>query len=142
MTLAGCAAGLLAVGGCGGMPATLSGQVTLNGEPVETGGDVRGTVLLQPKESNGAPASGSIDDQGRYQVLTGNQRGLTPGDYAVTVSLVKTIPPQQEGAMPWAERLIPPRYTSPATSGLEVTVEPGGNTFDISLERRTPGNNR
>lgn len=120
--------------GCGGMPATLSGKVTLDGSPVQADGEVSGSVFVQAKGMGGAPATGKIAADGSYQVTTGTEKGLAPGDYLVSVSLVRTIPSEREGYPPWAEKLISPKYSSSKTSGLSVTVKPGSNEYDIALE--------
>lgn len=125
---------VLASVGCGGMPSSISGQVSIDGEPVEAVGDIRGQVVFQSSEEGAAPASGVLDESGRYVAKTGDKRGLSPGEYKVVVNVVRTIPPRSEGAMPWAERLTPARYTSANTSGLTVNVERGSNTFDIDIQ--------
>lgn len=131
---AACLLAPLLITGCGDAESTLSGTVSKDGEMVRAVDDIRGTVMLQPTEGQGAPATGQIDENGVYEVTTGAAGGLAPGNYAVTVNLVRVIPPQSEGGLPGAERLTPQRYINAKQSGLSVDVEPGANTYDIKLE--------
>lgn len=125
--------GVLAVAGCSGQP-TVTGSVTLDGKPLQSIGDVRGSVVFSPLDSGAPPARASIDENGRYDVFTGSKRGVAPGEYGVTVNAIRVIPPAVEGSEPGAERLLPAKYGSPRTSGLSLSVTPGSNSFDIALE--------
>lgn len=123
---AGCLAGM---SGCGGSQAsTVSGQVTLDGVALE-----RGAVVFHPEEG-GPVAYGSIDASGNYTVQTGDQHGLAPGEYAVTV-VSTTIPPPatRDNPEPVGELITPPRYRDRQTSGLLFTVLPGENTIHLEL---------
>ena len=124
--------------GCGGLESSLSGVVKLDGEPFQAEGDVVGTVMLQPLQGNTPPATGALDGSGRYKVVTGANKGLPPGEYAVGVSAVRLHPPKVEGMPPIPEPLLPRHYRTPGTSGLMVTVEPGSNEYDIDLQS-SPG---
>lgn len=127
-----CSIALLSLVGCGGQP-SLSGAITLNGEPLRASSEVGGTVVFSPVGGGSAPATASIDSEGRYEVSMGSQRGLPPGEYAVTVSAIRALPASAKGNGLGLERLLPYKYDSPKTSGLAVKVEPGSNTFDIAL---------
>jgi hypothetical protein len=117
---------LLALGGCGNGLSQVSGQVTLDGQPVHGGkGDVRVTVQFQPADGVGANAIGLADEEGNYKVATGSQIGIRPGDYFVTCS-VSTL---GRGG-PVAD----PKYANAKTSGLRFTVQPGKNEFKIQLQ--------
>jgi hypothetical protein len=119
-------AGLLVLSGCGNGLAKVSGQVTLDGQPLHAGkGDVRVTVQFQPADGMGANAVGLADENGNYKIATGSQTGIRPGDYLVTCS-VSTL---GRGG-PVAD----PKYANAKTSGLRVTIQPGKNEFNIPLQ--------
>jgi hypothetical protein len=99
----------------------MSGQVTLDGEPL-----TKGTVVFHPEKA-GADAYATIDTSGTYSVRTGTDKGLEPGDYVVTV-VATTGPP------PYGKLITPERYGSAKKSGLKVTVGAGDNRFDIPLK--------
>lgn len=127
-----------AIGGCGGTyESTVSGIVTLDGTPLN-----RGRVTFYPTTS-GPPCIGRIDEQGHYELSTGREVGLPPGEYAVTV--VANEPPKQSksdrGGPPPAGKLItPPWYKTKQQSGLQELVEPGSNEIELALTSEPPGN--
>jgi hypothetical protein len=67
--------------GCGGSAASISGQVTYNGEPV---GD--GYITFLPADGKGPTVAGPIDG-GQYLV-----DNITPGPKLVKVEAVKKVP--------------------------------------------------
>ena len=119
----------VAVAGCGGATADLSGTVTFRGKPV-TSGTVQ---VLQP---GGRVAVADIRPDGRFHV-----RGAVPGPAGVGVS---SPDPRQAGAgggrgphtpgpadPTWVR--LPARYADPDQSGLTVTLTAGGNALDLTL---------
>ena len=128
----GCAVVVLATIGCGDRMARVSGLVTLDGEPVRGGGDVRATVFFNPV--GGGPAGvGLVESDGAYRLATGGKDGVVPGEYNVTFTATEIIRPEGEGGTPIGKRISPPRYATPSSSGLNYTVEAGGNTIDLDL---------
>jgi hypothetical protein len=128
---------LLAAGaaGCGkGLPASVSGTVTLDGRPLTTG-----LVTFLPAAS-GPVAYGAIGPQGRYSIQTGSKGGLEPGDYSVTVAANAPPPaaPPPAGGPKYAEPMLllvtPRRYADKQTTPLKATVSPGSQTIDFALE--------
>ena len=114
-------AGLLA--GCGSgedLPATtpVKGKVTYQGQPVP-----KGTVTFQP--ANGRPATGQIQPDGTFVLSTfGDKDGAIPGKHAVMIVSQDGDPtkmPSSPGYVPPKE-LVPSKYGSIDTSGLETTV--------------------
>lgn len=106
-----------------------SGVVMFNGEPLD-----EATVTLQPV-SGAHAAFAQTDLEGRFALTT-----FDPGDGAVAgeyqVSVAKTeldyqpdpIDPDANPPIYQAERsLVPEKYTSPPTSGLNVTIPASGN---------------
>src|SRR5215831_19508861 len=66
--------------GCGGGSASISGQVTYNGEPVGNG-----YITFTPVDGKGPPAGGQIE-AGQYLV-----DNLTPGPKLVKIEAVKKV---------------------------------------------------
>jgi hypothetical protein len=122
--------------GCGGMyDSTVSGVVTLDGTPVH-----RGTVSFHPV-APGPAAYARIEDDGSYEVRTGREEGLPPGDYQVTVisSEPPTISQTATGGPPPAGKPITPLwYRTKDTSGLKFTVASGHNDINLELSTTPP----
>ncbi|MDY3554606.1 hypothetical protein R5W24_003732 [Gemmata sp. JC717] len=117
-----CAAALFGAAGCGGGgPVSVSGAVTLDGQPVEGA-----SVSFTPAAGDGGGVGGSYgktDAQGRYALKTviGDRGGAVPGKHKVTISLSKPDPKSPEGA---EKNLIPAKYNT--KSDLTFDVPTGG----------------
>jgi hypothetical protein len=122
--------------GCGDNLADVSGIVTLDGQPLRGGGDVRATVIFQPASGGSVGAVGVVDENGRYNLSTGSKDGAPPGDYRVTCSATQLVPSKEPGGTPGGRRLTHRKYANANTSGLQFMVEPGSNEFNIPLESR------
>jgi len=85
------------------------------------------------EDGSGAPAVGIIQKAGYYEVATGTQRGLAPGNYMVGVAVKKILPATTPGGLTQPQRISPPKYAKPEESGLRAEVKPGDNTFDFAL---------
>lgn len=131
MLLAGC-------GQSGPAMAPVSGTVTFNGKPLSDA-----QVMFAPR-SGGRPALGRTDQQGCFQLTTLHANdGALVGDHAVTIAKFATKAPSSSGASPNSagilnvqavrQSLIPERYSSENTSGLNATVVSGKNTFSLEL---------
>lgn len=64
------------------LPVPVSGNVTLDGRPVE-GATVTFHLLGDDKE--GRPATGQTDKTGTFRLRSGNEDGAQPGEYKVVV---------------------------------------------------------
>ena len=103
----------------------LEGTLTLDGEPV-AGVD----VILNPLDENGVPAGGITDKRGKFRVTTGLATmgsGAKPGKYDVTFYKVKTEDSVASIGELWDQQsaatyLIPQKYESPTTSGLDPII--------------------
>jgi hypothetical protein len=120
------------IAGCGptGGAATVSGKVTLDGASL-----TKGTVTFHDAQT-GALANGEIGPDGRYELMTAGQRGLSPGEYRVTVTAAD-LPKLDQSTRPsqnLPKLLVPAKYTAQETSGLSYTVKPGSNAYDIPLK--------
>jgi|EndMetStandDraft_8_1072994.scaffolds.fasta_scaffold1016986_1 hypothetical protein len=122
---------LLSLGCSGPNAASVSGSVTLDGQPLTTG-----MVSFYPDGGNGAPASGSIDASGNYSLSTGTDVGLAPGKYVAIVVATKD-PPQpydKTGAEIPPIPITPGKYANTNTSDLHVEVKAGRNTIPLALQ--------
>jgi hypothetical protein len=133
------AAGLFSIG-CGtGGPATasVSGTVTYNGKPVPNA-----HVSFVPSDASSRAAEGLTDTSGRFTLGT-----FSPNDGAIVgkykIGVIANGPPRPakpgEGSgMPGetvpGEPVIPKKYFSPETSGLEHEVKSGRNTVELTLK--------
>jgi hypothetical protein len=123
---------LLLLGGCGSDSASVSGQIKLNGQPMIAGEGVFGSVVFYREDGSGVPASGTIDDSGRYELATGGSAGLAPGGYLVGVTVRQSLPRKQD-ELPQSKLLSPAKYADPKQSGLRAEVVQGSNEFDFDL---------
>jgi hypothetical protein len=131
-----CGGLLLAVAGCGGTyDSSVAGIVTLDGNIVP-----RGTVTFSPQGS-GPPAFGLISSEGKYNLRTGREDGLPPGQYTVTVAANE--PPavshgKDGGPPPVGKAITPDWYRDPNFSGLSFTVKSGKNQNNLELKKTPP----
>ena len=110
--------------GCGkDLPSTVSGKVTLDGNPL-----TKGTVTFAP-EGEGRIAYGEIDSSGNYTVRTLNDQGMQVGEYKVTVIATGEAPASDVPP----PLITPAKYADAATSGFTASVAPGPNTFNFDL---------
>ena len=116
--------------GCGSeFGATVSGVVTLDGNPVTPG-----FVTFVPGEAGTVPATSDLDSSGGFELSTQKKVGLAPGTYRVSVQAFRPPDvPEGQRTMKPSEPLVPVKYLQVTTSGLEYTVEPGPNEIAIEL---------
>jgi hypothetical protein len=126
--LSGCVVGLFLLAGCGRSAATVSGKVTLDGQPL-----TKGEIAFYPGE-NGALVLGSIDGNGNYTLSTGTAKGLAPGKYQVTIVANDVLEPTQKFASPVPKLITPAKYSTASTSGLTAEVTAGSNTKNFDLK--------
>lgn len=127
---AAAAAGLLLAAGCGSSASTVTGVVTLDGQPLTTG-----TVTFTPLAGGGPPAYGTIGPGGRYSLSVGSEVGLPPGEYGAGVVATEEVKNWDisKGAEPPPKLVTPAKYRDGKTSGLTFTVQPGANSIDLRL---------
>lgn len=120
--------------GCGGgesAGSTLTGTVTLDGVPVESG-----TVQFQPL-GEGSTAYALIEDGEYTAFMSRSLSGINPGNYraAVLAYLVEPGAMDEQGKMfPNGKAAVPRRYLGYDTSGLQVDIAPGEDVvFDIEM---------
>jgi hypothetical protein len=140
---------LTALAGCGKSPRSVehvevSGNVLFQGEPLP-GGQVKFVAV-----HGGFARTGLIDENGHYQIeapvgeveigvsnqMLQNNVGLAGG--AGEGSLREQKKAQQVGRVKGHWVNIPPTYADPHTSGLQYTVKPEPQTYDIQLTAEGP----
>ncbi|MCC6491697.1 MAG: hypothetical protein IT424_01610 [Pirellulales bacterium] len=123
----------LAALGCGNDLAQVTGVVTVDGQPLRGGDNVRATVVYQPASGNGVTAIGNVGADGSYHLMSGSQPGATPGEYLVACTATQKIVGKDPNAAPTGKRITDPKYANPQTSGLQFIVQPGNNELNIAL---------
>jgi hypothetical protein len=116
--------------GCNRYDASLSGQLLLDGQPLD-----RGTITFMPT-TTGPTAYGQVNAEGLYTAETGNRPGLPSGDYQVIVAVVEKIPSKDIQNPPTYPAIIPLKYKDPARSGITCSVEKGKNEFNVELDSK------
>jgi len=124
---------LIACTGCRERPTTVSGSVTLDGQPLSIGNDARGTVVFHPVGGQGTTSTAVLDSSGHFRLATGASSVIAPGKYQVAVSVVRLLP-KSENAEQGAERITPPKFATAAESGIKANVTPGENNLHFDLE--------
>ena len=122
----------IVTGGCGSGLAEVTGVVTVDGQPLRGGNDVRATVIFQPSTGVGRVAVGLVDEVGQYHLSSGSEEGVVPGEYVVTCSATQLVRGRDGGAA-GGRRVTDSKYANSKTSGFKFTVEPGTNQFDLAL---------
>lgn len=133
--LAATAMGLVVGGGCGGgeagpVLATVTGTVTLDGQPAD-----HGYVYFHPDSSRGTTGPTSMAEigaDGRYAIRSSQDReGAVVGFHLIRVE-IRHPPKDQNDTLPALMTLE--KYTNPKTSGLTAEVKSGiENTIDLAV---------
>jgi hypothetical protein len=115
---------LVACVGCGSDLPSVTGTITLDGQPLENA-----FVEFTPQEPGGSMSYGRTDANGRYDLMFSlNKRGAVPGENVVRIT---TADVGDMGKANTPER-VPVRYNR--NSELRVMVEPrGSNVLDFEL---------
>lgn len=119
---------------CSGSDATVTGQVTYQGNPIEGA-----VVTFHPKGSNDVKAerpSGLTDKDGKFTLSTGSKSGAPPGEYVVTVNWHKPLDGPAK-KMTGTDQPPPPpdqfrgkQYADSKTSKLTAKVAAGTNNLE------------
>ena len=98
------------------------GTVTFHGGPWPKPGHIYFTPLKPAEGFPRRPGSGAFDVDGRFTVTTRDPGdGLIPGTYRIAVECWEVRPTDTTPGVSYAAK----SYTTPATSSLELVVEPG-----------------
>lgn len=124
---------LLTISGCGGGMPSVTGMVTIDGQPAPPGLQID----FQPDVPNSSSSTGYTDEAGHYEMkFTPSKPGVMLGVSKVQVYVprkmnsdgIPAIPPQLKGVK------IPKEYNEDST--LTFAVENGSNTFDINIDSK------
>lgn len=138
--LSGCNGGPRA----GGPTGTVTGRVTIGGQPLEE------QVVVTFLGQDGSPATALTAPDGRYELTIHTSRSIPVGHYKIGISpydptesaASAPVDPRQvldvkTGASTartqWNSQ-VPAKYGNPATSGLEWDVKVGQNSIDIDID--------
>ncbi len=129
---------LLPIAGCGpSRPETVSvrGRVLFNGQAPPKEGMIYFAPLEPAEGFPRRPGRAEFDAQGYFRAgsFSGTD-GLVPGRYRVGVDCWDRLP-RAEG--PPAKSFVPHAYREPATSPLELVVEPGARSMDVEFDLQT-----
>jgi hypothetical protein len=94
----------------------VTGTVTLNGKPLDTG-----KVRFHTADPKAKPVEAEIKD-GKYKTDK-----LPAGEYTVTFAAEVEFKTEKGGTV--KKSIIPPRYADPKTSVIKLEVKPGGMTI-------------
>jgi hypothetical protein len=108
--------------GCGPSATTVSGTVTLDGEPLPAA-----ALMFYPAAGDGPTSHAFTDATGRFSTK------IFPKKTSVTVSLYKPTGEMRDGE-PVAEQAVPARYIDRETTVLSIEPVEGKNTVcDFAL---------
>ena len=156
--MSACAIGLCTLNGCGGAAdvAPATGVITMGGQPVE-----EAKVMFHPIGGGSRNSYGTTNAQGEFKVSTyGRNDGALVGRHVVTITKVDTKDQVKFDAAELAQKgyggagyekmmgpkaaanaeknlsyIIPAKYSSKDTSGIEVDVVKGEtNHFPLDLD--------
>lgn len=130
-----CGLAALACVGCeNSLPATVSGTITIDGQPLSQRENIGGEVMLFPS-GGGAVAYATLNSDGQYAVQTGATKGMEPGSYNVTVRVVEIEPEPPGGYQrdPKQTLVSSLSYQDHENSGLTADIKRGKNTIDFDL---------
>lgn len=118
--------------GCGGPTTSVTGTVTLDGQPLE-----KAIVQFRPERENDRPAVVLTDASGRYRVA------VTPVPFRVVILCQRVAGQRKDELDPegplvdFFEDVVPEQYMQWETTPLRVEPEAGRTTVaDFSLPRR------
>lgn len=129
-----CAAAVSLLIGCGPKSDLLeiSGEVTLNGSPLESG-----SVRLSSAKGQKPSSSGALIRDGKY--LIPQKKGLLPGTYYISINAADEGAPKEKSrtasgspGVALAREMIPAEYNVNSEKTIEVTAD-GDNHFVFDI---------
>jgi hypothetical protein len=116
----------------------ISGEVTLDGQPLD-----QGAIQFIPASRKEGVAGGAVIQGGKYSIERG--KGLVPGEYRVLISSSQGTPPaadSSDGGAPGPVKkgdapkdLVPPQYNAKSTLTAEVKAG-SPNALDFALKSK------
>lgn len=117
---------ILAIVGCGNPVATVTGKVTLDGKPLETG-----NIGFHPTGS-GPVATTTIGAGGSFTV--GTEASAVPGSYQVVIIANEVKESKAPGAVLMPKRITPEAYGKKESTPLKADLKSGSNTISFDLK--------
>jgi hypothetical protein len=126
---------LVFVFGCGVQKASITGRITLDGAPLETG-----SIAFLPVDGTESPSAGAVISKGEYEVP--RDKGPKPGHFRVEIksqrATGKQIPagsPHPPGTMvDEVVEVIPENYNKASTLRFEVKSGANPANFDLTTK--------
>jgi len=119
---------LAALAGCGDGKSTVSGTVTLDGQPVPSG-----SIAFVKQEGGSLVREGAVISGGKFEAA------VPPGTYKLELNGQKVVGKRKQKGMDGAEEeveltdeLFPPRYNT--QTELTEEIKPGSNTLKLDLQ--------
>ena len=113
--------------GCGrGSMVPFQGRVSYRGYNLTSG-----LVVFAPER--GPLSVGRIRDDGTFVLYTGENPGIYPGNYKITVSALNTGTPDGYGRFDFPQTAIPEKYRDPEMSRLAYNIEPN-RSYNIPID--------
>lgn len=109
----------------------VTGHITFQGQPA-----AGAFVVFHSKTEKDKfpPPTAQADKQGNFTLGTySRDDGAPAGEYAVTVVLRKPV--EKDGEFEQGPNLLPPQYSKPATTKLNIRVADGANTVPLKITR-------
>lgn len=120
--------GLLALAGCGDGKSTVSGTVTLDGQPVPSG-----SITFVKQEGGSLVREGAVISGGKFEAA------VPPGTYKLELNSQKVVSQRtQKGfdgkdeTLDVTQELFPVRFN--ANTELNQEIKPGSNTLKLDLK--------
>jgi hypothetical protein len=115
--------------GCGSSDGTnrgsVTGKVTLDGQPVQ-----EGSIVFTPTAGTTGPMSFVQIANGSYSIAAGD-RGPVVGKHKVGIEAYRDAGTVDDGGAPLKDQIVPAKYNKETTLVVEVTK--GSNTHDFDL---------
>ena len=121
--------------GCSKTPEKLypvNGTVTIAGRPMN-GGTVQFEMIEKGTSGKIYTSSGTIDEEGRYELITFGKSGAPAGEHRAWVSPNFARMPDRLGVSVEQMSPIPKKYMLPTTTDLRYSVAEEENTIDIDV---------
>lgn len=100
----------------------------MDGQPLPT------AVIMFLGEGEFSAGYASVQSDGSYFAKTGNQTGLKPGKYLISVVAHKPEVPNPQKGPTNPVPITPARYAKAETSGFSYTLTDSGGTYDLELK--------
>lgn len=128
---------LVLLGGCG--PAgpeivPVRGTITLNGGSWPQDGKLYITPVQAAQGQPETPGYAAFDKEGKFVADCPLGSGLVPGKYRLGIESWQLSPDETRPNKPEGVSLVPDKYRSPATSGLEFDVKSGAGPVELSFD--------